>query len=173
MLAKRERLLLYALGGVVAICAVVICLMLGFERLRLAGENASQYERMIERLSLTKQDEPEITALRDNLKDELARTKTRFYSPEEMNPFTFGTLVRKELLSLGITVVRYGNVEGKRSLQFTVSGNVRSLLTFFKKVSESGKYWTISSLTLTMREGTETADAVFIIGYEIIDTKAG
>jgi hypothetical protein len=173
MLAKRERVLLYALGGVAAVCAVAVCLALGLERLRSARENASRYGQMIDKLSQGTPAESDITALRDSLKEELDRTRARFYSPEEMNPFTFGALVRKELLSLGINVIRYGGAEGKNSLQFTVYGNIRSLAAFFKKVSESGKYWTISSLTLTMREGTETVDAMFMIGYEVIDTKTG
>jgi hypothetical protein len=41
-----------------------------------------------------------------------------------------------------------------------------ALIRFLKEVSESQKHWNISSLALTMREGTRTAEAVFRIGYE-------
>jgi hypothetical protein len=78
MLAKRERVLLYALGGVAAVCAVAVCLALGLERLRSARENASRYGQMIDKLSQGMPAESDITALRDSLKEELDRTRARF-----------------------------------------------------------------------------------------------
>jgi hypothetical protein len=174
MLAKRERFLLAVLGGIVALCALVIAFMLGLERLNEPRRKAAQYESQIAKLSGSLPSEEEIALQRDALKAELADRTARFYKPDELNPYSFGTLITKKLSSHGITVVRYQVVEVSRRsfLEFTVSGAVRSLILFLKEVSESEKYWTIPSLTLTIREGTLTADAVFRIGYEVLDAKS-
>lgn len=173
MLAKRERRLLVALGVVVALSLLTIALILGMERLGAARVKAAQYEAQIAKLSRSLPSESDISALRESLKKELDARKARFYSPDQMNPYSFGTLIKKELTSHGITVIRYQVIEirGKSSLEFSVSGNVKSLILFLQDVSRSEKYWTISSLTLTMREGTERVDAVFRIGYEVLDKK--
>jgi len=175
MLAKREKILLGVLIGVIGVCAGGIGIALGTERLATAGEKAVRYEEQIRKLAQSLPSEADITAQRDALQMELAKGKQRFYSAGEMNPYLFGTLVKKELAAHDITVVRYQVVDQKNanSLEFSVSGNVRSFVMFLKEVSESPKYWTISSLTLNMREGTSAFTAAFRIGYETLDSQSG
>jgi hypothetical protein len=171
MLAKREKILLLALGAVIALCAVVICIVLGSERLNAAAGKISQYEAQIGKLSGSMPSLTEITALRDQAKTELERKKARFYAPGEISLYDFGLLMKKRLVALGMSVARTEFIED--SVQFSVTGSIRSLVLFLKEVSASEKYWTLSSLTLRMREGTETVDAVFRMGYEVIDNAAG
>lgn len=173
MLAKRERALLAALGAVAVLAVIAVCLFLGIERIATAQTRAAEYRKQIDKLSQSMPPEAEVVSLRDRLAAEFTSRKARFYSAEEMNPYSFGTIIKKELTSRGINVVRYQvvDIQGKNSLEFSVNGSVRSLILFLKQVSESDKFWTISSFSLAMREGSETADSTFRIGYEVIDTK--
>ncbi len=167
---KKTRRLLVLLAAVAALAALGISFMLGAERLRAARVKAAEYEKQIARLEQSLPPESEILALRDRLQKELKDRNNRFYRPEDMNPYSFGTLIKKLLVSHGMSVIRYQVIElkGASSLEFTVSGPALSLIRFLKEVSESEKYWTVSSLALTMRSGTGVMDAVFRIGYEVL-----
>jgi hypothetical protein len=85
-----------------------------------------------------------------------------------MDPYSFGTGVRKKLASLGMHVVRYQvlEIKGRDTLEFSVSGPARALVLFLKEVSESKKYWSISLLKVSIHAGTAAVDAVLRIGYE-------
>lgn len=173
MLAKREKQLLVVLIVVAALCAVGMGTALGVEALGTARERAAQYEEQVRRLSESLTSEASLSARRDLLKAELDRERAHFYSPGEMNPYLFGTLVRQKLSTHGIAVIRYQVVEEKsgNSVEFSVSGNIRSLVLFLKEVSDSTKYWTISSMTLNMSEGGSDFTAVFRIGYGTLDSQ--
>ncbi len=175
MPSDREKRLLWILGAAAAFSAFALAIGLGAERMAAARATSSRYEAEVAKLSRALPSEAEAVSLRDKLKARLAQGKSRFYAPGEMSPYGFGTLVRKKLAARGISVVRYQVVEikGKSSIEFSVSGTAAALILFLKDVSESEKNWTVSSLTLTMREGTGTADAVFRIGYEILGAKKG
>ncbi len=164
----RRLLLLLAVAGMVA--AFGIALTLGGERLRGARAIGAQYEAQIRKLEQSLPPEREIISLRDRLKGELVERKGRSYRPDEMNPYSFGTLVKKRLVTHGMSVVRYQVIEakGESALEFSVSGSIVSLVLFLKEVSESEKDWSISSLDLRMRGGTGAMDAVFRIGYEVL-----
>jgi D-alanyl-D-alanine dipeptidase len=172
---KREKLLLRLLVGAVACGALFVSLGLGIERLKAAREKETRYRAQNEKLAQSLPAEADITVLRDRLKAELEEGKRHFYTSQQMDPYTFGTLIRKKLAAQAIVVDRYRVVElkGKSGLEFSVSGTPRSLILFLKEVSESEKYWTISSLTLTTRDNGETMDAVLRIGYETLDEKIG
>jgi hypothetical protein len=170
MLAKREKLLLGILTAVISVAALGIVFSLGAERLRSALVNVGQYREQNEKLRRSiGSEEVDALSLRERLQGELAVMKTRFYGPGEMNPYSFGALIKKKLGSLGLAVVRYQVIEvkGVSSLEFSISGSINSIILLFKEVSESERYWTISSLALTMREDAVGADAVFRIGYEV------
>lgn len=172
MVAKREKQLLGILATVILLAALVIVFLQGAERLRAARANAPGYQAQNEKLQFASGSEAQATSLRDRLQGELDIMKNRFYAPNEMNPYSFGILIKKKLSSLGMTVVRYQVIElkGASSLEFFVSGSINSFILFLKEVSESDRFWTISSLSLIMRENTEGMDAVFRIGYEIRDS---
>ncbi len=170
MLAKREKTLLGILIGVVVLSGAGLGIQMGVERLTDARSKVAQYEAQIRKISQALPAEEDIVTRAAAMKAELADVTSRFYAPEDLNPYSFGTLIKKKLAGLGITVVRYQVVEtgGKSFLEFSVTGSARSIVQFFKDVSEAGKYWTVPMLTLTMREGTEKADVVFRIGYEVL-----
>ncbi len=171
MLARRERVLFLILCAAIALCALAVSFTFGAERLKAARAKTAQYQARILKLRQSIRSEGEIDAELNRLADRLASTRMKFYSNQEISPFTFGTVVRKKLSSRGITVVRYQMVEQKNvnSLEFTVEAPVSSLILFLKDVSECERYWTVSSFKLAMREGTGSADAVFRIGYEVLD----
>jgi hypothetical protein len=175
MLDKKTRRLLALLVAAVAVAGIGVAVTLGSERLRSARAIGEQYEAQVRKLEQSLPAEKEILALRDRLRAELDQRKGRFYRPDEMNPYSFGTLIKKRLVAHGMSVVRYQLIEvkGESSLEFSVSGPIMSLTLFLKEVSESEKDWTISSLDLTMRGGTGTMDAVFRIGYEVLPAGAG
>jgi len=171
MPAKREKQLLVVLAAVICITALGIVISLGAERLKAARTDAAQFRDQIEKLERSIGSETQAKALRDRLHGELDVMKTRFYAPNEVNPYSFGTLIKKKLASLGMAVVRYQVIEvkGASILEFSVSGSLYSFVLFLKEVSESERYWTISSLAMTTREGAGGVDAVFRIGYEVRD----
>ncbi len=171
MLAKRERFLLLVLSAIFAACALAIFLNLAAERLRAARTNAVQYQAQILKLRQNLHSEDRLISERGRLTERLAGAKTKYYSSGEISPFTFGTIVRKKLSFRGIRVVRYQMIEQKdvTSFEFTVEAPVSSLILFLKDISEFERYWTVSSFKLTMRERTASADAVFRIGYEVLD----
>ena len=169
MLAKREKALLWVLCGAAGLCLAGIGIQSGLERLSDSRTKVAQYEAQIMKLSQALPAEQDIVSRTQAMKAELDDVKSRFYKPDELSPYSFGALIKKKLAALGITVIRYQVVEtgGRSFLEFSVSGSARWIVQFFKDVSESEKYWTVPLFTLTMREGTETADVVFRIGYEV------
>ncbi len=171
-LSKREKILLGILGASAALALLTMGLVFGLDRISTAQKRAAQYQEQIRRLSQSMPPETEVAALRDRLQTELAKRKARFYTPDQMNTYAFGTIIKKELTSRGIRVIRYQVVEskGKSSLEFAVSGSIRALIQFFKQVSESDKFWTISSLSLSMKDAYDSAEATFRVGYEVIET---
>ncbi len=170
MLAERERRLLFVVAVLVGVSILVAAVRLGVERLRDAREKNALYREQIARLQLSLQSQPEMVALRERLQARLEAEKAHFYAPGEMDPYSFGALVRRRITSRGLEIVRYqvAELKGRGSLEFSVSGPIRSLVFFLKEVSDSPKYWGISSLTLSMREGSGMVDAVLRIGYEEI-----
>jgi hypothetical protein len=68
-------------------------------------------------------------------------------------------------------VLRYQVVEVKGApyVEFTASGSARSFVIFLRDISDDGTAWTIPSMSLKIREGTDVADAAFRIGYATAD----
>jgi hypothetical protein len=171
MAARKDARLRVALAGAIIAAALAIAFSLGGERLKTVKSSINRVRQQNERLQQSIRSEVPAISLRDQLQRNLVDMKRRYYSPSEMNRYSFGTLIKKRLGSLGLTVVRYQVIELKEanSLEFSVFGPVGSLVQFFKAVSESERCWAITSLVITMREGTASADAVFRIGYEVRD----
>ena len=170
MFAKREGRLLFALAVLVGATILAAAASLGAERLREAREKNRQYRAQIVRLRQSLESQAEISSLQEHLKARLESEKTHFYSPREIDLYTFGAFIRKRLGVRGMEVVRYQVTElkGRSNLEFSVFGSIRSLVLFLEEVSDSRKYWGISSLSLTMHEGAGMVDAAFRIGYEEI-----
>jgi len=169
MAGRRLRALLALLACAVAVAGVAIAAGEGFGRLAAARAAASSLEARIERLRQAAPPEGEGAAARERIAAEITAIRARLYASGETNPYTFGTLVKNRLASLGISVLRYQVVEAGDAplVEFTASGSVRSFIEFLRETSRSAKAWTVPSLALSMREGTDRADATFRIGYAI------
>jgi len=168
---SREKRLLAVLAASAALAVLAVAVNLGMERLQAAESQSEKLRSGLARLGKELPSEAEAVSRVEVLKGDLAALRSRFYAAGEMNPYSFGTLVKDRLTSLGMTVVRYQVVEvqGRKDLEFSVTGSVRSLVLFLKDVSEADRDSSIPSLTVTVREGTGVADAVFRIGYETLD----
>jgi hypothetical protein len=168
MSTERRKRLFFVLAVVLTVSVMAAVTGRGIERLRTAEEKSGQYRTQIARLRQSLQMQSQSASRRQQLEDQMKIARARFYPPGEIDPYSFGTMVRKRLAAEGMRVIRYQVVEikGRSGLEFTVSGPIRSLVLFLKEVSESQKYWSMTSLTLTMREGISVVEAVFRIGYE-------
>jgi hypothetical protein len=171
MVARRQRALLLLLAAAVGITAIGIAVSEGVGRLAAARADAARYEARIARLRESVPAPGGGAGVREALAGEIAAVRARLYRPDEMNPWSFGALVKGTLSSLGISVLRYQVVEVKGApyVEFTASGSVRSFVVFLRDVSGNGRAWAIPSLSLTLREGTDAADAAFRIGYATSD----
>lgn len=169
MVARRLRALLVLLASAVAVVGVAIAAGEGFGRLAAAREAGSSLEARIERLRRAASTEGAVAAARERIAAEVAAKRARLYASGEMNPYSFADLVKNRLASLGISVLRYRVVEADEApvVEFIASGGIRSFIEFFREASRSAKAWTVSSLALSMREGSDRADATFRIGYAI------
>ena len=69
----------------------------------------------------------------------LEEERRRFYTPEEMDPYRFGTLIRNRLVARGLVIDRYQTLSaGKETLlEFSVQGDARALVSFFREVSQA------------------------------------
>jgi hypothetical protein len=106
---------------------------------------------------------------RDALRKDVQQRGARFYAKDETDPYAFGAVIRKELASLGISVLRYQviDVKGASYLEFSVSGSARSFVQFLRAVSQAPKVWSIPSMTLSVEEGSGMVNVDFRIGYAI------
>jgi hypothetical protein len=171
MVARRTRVLLALLASAAGVVVCGIVASEGLGRLAAARADVARHEARIARLHDAQPEGGVGPGARDALAAEIAARRARRYGPGEMNPYSFGTLVKGSLSSLGISVLRYQVVEvgGAPYVEFTATGSARSFIEFLRDISQNGKAWIIPSLSLTMREGTERADAIIRVGYATAD----
>jgi hypothetical protein len=174
MADRKTRILLSLLGAAVALVLAGAVLNMGSERLADAKAAAERYEMRIAKLRRSFPSAQDVNATRDVLKKEIAATESRYYSADEMNAYSFGTIVKRKLSSLEINVLRYQvvDVKGTSYVEFSASGSARSFVTFLRNVSESEKLWPIPSMSMTLREGSSIVDVVLRIGYAVVDSNS-
>ena len=172
MAGSVPRRLLVVLAGAVALSAAAISFDLGFQRLRDARAVTERWEAEVRKLQQPLPAEARIRAARDSFRNDLANRAAHFYAANEINPYSFGAAVKGRLSALGMTVVRYQviDLKGRSWLEFSVTGSARALIVFLRDVSRKQKYWSIPSLSLMMREGSDIVELSFRIGYEVIDS---
>jgi hypothetical protein len=171
MVDRKRRVLLLLLAAAAAIVASGIFVSEGAGRLTAARADAARYEARIAGLRGSLPTSAGGADAREALAEEIAARRARLYGPDEMNPWSFGALVKSTLSSLGVSVLRYQVVvvKGTPYVEFTANGSARAFVTFLRGVSDNGKAWIIPSMSLTLREGTDSADAVFRIGYATVE----
>jgi hypothetical protein len=171
MVDRRMRVLLLLLAAAAGLAASGIAVSEGVGRLAAARADAARQEARIARLRYSLPNAVGGAGAREALTEQIAARRDRFYGPDEMNLYSFGTLIRGKLSSLGISVLRYQVVEVKGTpyVEFTASGSARSFIIFLRYVSQQEKTWIIPSLSLSLGEGTDSTDALFRIGYATSD----
>jgi hypothetical protein len=167
MVDRRMRVLLALLAAAVGTAGVALAAGEALGRLAAARASADRSEDRIELLRTAARDGDVGPGVREEIAADIAERRARFYRSDDMNPYSFGNLVKDRLSSLGISVLRYQvvEVEGVPLVEFTASGSARSFVAFFREVSRSAKAWTVPTVSLTMREGTEVTDAFIRVGY--------
>jgi hypothetical protein len=170
MLARRERLL-SLLGAVFAASILALLITFGLERLKEVQARAQHSHAQIAKLRGSLRPESDIVSRRDSLKGKIEAARKGFYSQGEIDPYTFGTRIKKKLTAHGLKVIRYQVLvlKGSISIEFSVSGSTSSFILFLKEVSESDRYWSVPSLALSMQGESGVMDSVFRIGYEVLD----
>jgi hypothetical protein len=171
MVARRMRVLLVLLAVAVGAAAVVVTAGEAFGRLAAARASASRSADRIELLRTAAREGTVGPGVREELEAEIAARRARLYRRDDMNPYAFGRLVKGRLSSLDISVLRYEVVEVEDApvVDFSASGSARSFIAFFREISRSEKAWAVPTMILTMREGTDRADAFIRVGYATDD----
>ncbi len=164
--------LLALLGGAVLVAAAAVALDLGMERLSAAKGRIALHEGQLRALQRSLPSAiDQLVQQRDTLRADVQQRAARFYAKDETDPYAFGAVIRNELASLGIAVLRYQviDVKGASYLEFSVSGSARSFVQFLRAVSQAPRAWTIPSMTLSVEEGSGVVNVDFRIGYAIGD----
>ncbi len=174
MADRRTTVLLSLLVVAVVVVAAGIAVSWGLERLADARLAASVAEQRIARIRRSLPSAADVNGARAALRAEIDAAFSRFYSPDEMNPYLFGTIVKQKLSGLGIHVQRYQviDVKGTSYVEYSATGSARSFVTFLRDVSSSAKLWTIPAMSLTFHEGSDTVEAVVRVGYAVVETKS-
>jgi len=168
---KRTVTLLWLLGTTVAVVATAMGVSLGLERLRDARQTAARAEERIARIQGSLPSTTELLAARAELRTQIDSESGRFYRAGEMNPYLFGTIVKQKLSALGLAAKRYQVVEikGTSYVEYSVTGSARGFIAFLRDVSTSSRLWTIPSMSVTLRQGSDVVEAVVRIGYALVD----
>lgn len=170
-LSKREELLLSILIWTIVVVSTVVYFYFQIEKIKTNKKNIDLLEKQIEQLSVNLGDEEKLLSQKEALLQKVQEEREKFYSPEEMDPYRFGTLVRNLLASKSLSVKRYQTIEvGEVTyLEFSISGNALHLAEFLKSVSSNNKYWSIPFLSIDARRGDGSINAVFRITYETVN----
>jgi hypothetical protein len=164
-------MLLSLLGLAVAAGAAGILFTDQLERTAAARSRVTGYESRIRALHGSHPPLAELAGRRDALRGEVAVLASRLYAPGELTPYSFGAEVKRRLAAHGLIVSRYQLVPlpGQAAVEFSASGHVAGLLTFLSDISRQARLWSIISLSIAVREGTDIADVVLRIGYGVGD----
>ncbi len=173
MADRKVRRLLFILCGAASAAGLSVCAELGIERLGESRSRILRYESQLQRIRAAVRSENELSAMKADLEERKERIRARFYSPEEISPYSFASLVKKRLGSLGIVVARYqvSDLKGKAVVDFSVTGTPRALLQFLRDASREEKYWSVESFILTARQGSRIVDVAMRIGDEVVDAE--
>ena len=165
---KREKILLHILLWTVVITFLGIFLLLEINKKADLQERTELVEKQLKRYRVKIPDGNELIFKRDNLSEELAELKYRFYIEQDIDTYRFGIIIHDLLVSSGLEINRYQTIEvGKNTfLEFSVRGNALGFISFLKSVSLSDKYWHIPYVSINSRSGNGAINSVFRIGYE-------
>lgn len=169
-MSRREKLLVNALLWTAILVAAGLFGYLTLERRSAARERIGALEQQLAKLPSRGGDPAALDSRREALAERLAREQSRFYGPEEMDPYRFGALVRDLVIGEQLAIDRYQTVEvGDRTLlEFSLRGGSLGLMGFLQEVSLSPRYWEVSFLSISARAGTGAIQSVLRIGYETL-----
>jgi hypothetical protein len=174
VLSRRERLLLFVLGWALAIAAAAVGVTLITERAAGLAGDIEAMEKQLGELQAQIAAGTGTSLDLDRMEQQIAGLRDRFYRKGEMDPYTFGVMIRDLLLETGLSIRRYQTVEvrGTTLLEFSIQGDARALMRFLRKVSNAPKQWTVSFLSIRAPREAGTVQAVFRIGYEEYDEES-
>jgi hypothetical protein len=131
-------------------------------------------EQQLARWTAQPGSEEDLLARRAALLADLSDLENRFYAREDMDPYRFGILVRDLLATHRLQIDRYQTIEsgGDTTLEFAVQGEALNLVEFLKQVERQPLYWTVSFLSIRTQTEPSRINAVFRVGYEVLDAVA-
>lgn len=173
-LSRRERLLVGLLGWTVLLALAGTLGLREWGRSAEARERAAILERQVRLLAAKAPEAEGLPARLERVRRALEEERRRFYTPEEMDPYRFGTLIRNRLVARGLVIDRYQTLSaGKETLlEFSVQGDARALVSFFREVSQADHYWSVPYVTLSAKGEKGSVQSVFRILYERNDEAA-
>lgn len=171
MLSKRERQLITILLWVIMACGFGVVTFLQVLRSSETTHRIEALEQRISRLSAPSASEPALIERAQRLGAELEGERSRFYPPDAMNPYRFGTLIQKLLDTHRLSTNRYQTIEagGVTLLEFSVRGDALAFMNFLRDLSQSEKYRVMPYLAMDAQAGKGEIAAVFRVRYEVLD----
>jgi hypothetical protein len=174
MLNRREKILLQIMVWV--IIAAVFGVFLFFQLVRNAEtkKDIALLEQQLARWTAQPGSEEDLLTRKAALLADLSDLENRFYVRNDMDPFRFGILVRDLLAAHRLEINRYQTIEsgGNTILEFAVQGDALNLVEFLKQVELQPRYWSVSFLSIRTQTESSRINAVFRVGYEVLDAVA-
>ena len=172
-LSKREKLLINLLILICIISGAGLLYYLMIDRIIDLNNSINLLKQQIQQITLTMPDESDLKVKKDLLRMGIDELEDRYYQKNEMDPYTFGILIKDLITSKGLDISKYQTIEAKDSIQleFSVSGNALDFSEFLESVSLSDKYWSIPYLTMNANDRNGRIQSVFRITYGMIDEK--
>ncbi len=107
---------------------------------------------------------------RDRIEKEIKMEVSRYYSQDDSDIYVFGIMVRKIILKNNLEIKKYHTfVENSREMiEFSVTGDIISIIMFIKEIYENEKYIDINYLRLKRSTLKNHGELIFRISYETL-----
>ena len=171
MLTSRERLLLMILMWLAVFVSAGLFMLSQVQRRGSLDERISALEQRLVRQYQSLNQEYELNIQKEAAQKDLEKYENRFYSRDDIDPYSFATTIRTILISNDLRISQYQTLEAQQDvtmLEFSVKGDALGFAGFLAEVSESEKYWNIPFVSLSSDEGK--IQSVFRIHYETLDS---
>jgi len=174
MLNKREELLLQIMVWTIIAAVFGVALFFQLVRSSETKKDIALFEQQLARWSAQPGSVDDLLTRKDTLLADLSELETRFYAPEDMDPYRFGILVRDLLATHRLEISRYQTIERGNDtvLEFAVRGDALNLIEFLEQVARQPRCWSVSFLSIWTQKESGLINAVFRVGYEVLDAVA-
>lgn len=178
-MADRTRTTLLVILGATAIaCAGAVAVASFCGRISELKGRIAEYDRQTARFGIQREEGGSAgTAVQEqslaDIKAAIGAERARYYSANEVSASQFAEQIQRELLTAGLTVMRYRPVEADAntarnltSVEFVIRGSARAFLSFLRAGTAKKHYRYFSSVAVRAKGSGGNVDATFRVGYE-------